>query len=157
MLNIQNFAYVFLSFTWINVNIPSSEYFCTKFLKFDKLYIEGESIRTSIAAKLMFIFLYSTEFTVMAAPFAVCFLLMVDPCMPPFLLSFSPSCSAISWAPPGREIFVVLFEACRDCRAAQLFSVAGKVTFLEIMNLSLVLRTLGFTGNCNLLPFKIFI
>ncbi|XP_035715556.1 uncharacterized protein LOC118438863 [Folsomia candida] len=96
-------------------------------LNFERdLLQEGESISTSITTKLMFIFIYLTEFTVMAVPSAVCLLLMVDPCVPPFLLSFSPSCSTISWMPPGREIFVVLFEAWM---ALQLFSSGATWAF----------------------------
>lgn len=59
----------------------------------------------------MSIFLYVAEFTGIVAPFAVLILIMIDPCTPPFLLSFHAGCADIAWISGDLKIFVVLFEA----------------------------------------------
>lgn len=93
----------------MNLLLKTIKYFLR--LNFGNFLDEG-SFPPSLEAKVMYIFNWVLEFTILALPFAVCFLLMVDPCTPPFLLSFSQSCAKITWISGGWEILVVLFEAC---------------------------------------------
>lgn len=81
----------------------------------------------SFEGKVMSLFVYVAEFTIIFVPLAIIFLLLVDPCTPPFILSMSPNCNEISWMSPGPEIFVVLFESWMGL---QLFSGTAWVFYI---------------------------
>lgn len=74
------------------------------------VYVDGENVKPSIEARVMYFYLCLLDFTTLIMPFAVITLLILNPCMPPFILS-TFHCAEISWMSPGPEIWVVLFEA----------------------------------------------
>lgn len=79
-------------------------------LNLDNKKLDGDSIKTSLEARMMLVYLYNAEFSCIIMPFGVLALLITDPCTPPFLLS-SFKCSEIFWTFQGPEIYVVFFEA----------------------------------------------
>lgn len=68
-------------------------------------------MKMSLAEKGMGAFTRTYELTEILIPFAIVFLLTMDPCTPPFLLSTSEQCHEISLMKFGPEIFIVLIEA----------------------------------------------
>lgn len=67
-------------------------------------------MKTSLEARVMFVYLCLAESTCIIIPFGVTALLIMDPCTPPFLLS-TFRCAEISYTSAEPKIFVVLFEA----------------------------------------------
>ncbi|OXA47974.1 hypothetical protein Fcan01_17295 [Folsomia candida] len=121
------FCYVLLLSIGPNVGLDIAPVqIINSILTFEKdLLQDGESMKTSLEARVMFFFLCLAQFSCILMPFAVIALLSVDPCMPPFLLSMF-HCTEISWTSPGAEIFVLIFEAWM---ALQLFTAGTPWVF----------------------------
>ncbi|OXA48831.1 hypothetical protein Fcan01_16502 [Folsomia candida] len=67
-------------------------------MDFEKKLVAGKrSLNENLESKLMKLFLQVTFFSVIATAFAIIGLILLDPCLPPFLLSVRDDCGSITW------------------------------------------------------------